>query len=308
MDAPARARWRWAWFCPRCGAHNPAAAEKCEECDLDHKLLNASGPSLSHACGVASPGWAAYCIGCGDELADQAIEEPEEEAARAPAPAPRVRTADLPRLRRPHRILPSSDGPPEGLTLTRHVLLERTAGRTDRPEPFRLLAILLVAALALGLLVRVLATPGDGAFAFVRAYRLPGQAFDGLAVLEGLHRLLAPAPTPPSWAIRVERVELARPNGQPRLLAVRAAVRNSGSSSGTLNPADVRLVDANGLDLPAGEASTALARAAGLAPLGQPIAAGSESSTLLVFELTGEPREPRLKLPGAEAALQIPSG
>ena len=79
MESPVRSRWRWAWFCPRCGVHNPAAAERCEDCDLEHALLNAPGPSTLHACGVASPGWAAYCIGCGDPL--PVGSPPEEQVA-----------------------------------------------------------------------------------------------------------------------------------------------------------------------------------------------------------------------------------
>src|SRR5579884_3617618 len=73
MDAQQPSRWRWAWFCPRCGVHNLAAAEACEGCGLDHALIGAPGATVLHSCGVAAPGWAAYCIGCGAALRAHAL-------------------------------------------------------------------------------------------------------------------------------------------------------------------------------------------------------------------------------------------
>lgn len=292
MDASARARWRWAWFCPRCGEHNPAAADQCEGCDLEHALLNAPGPSAVHACGVASPGWAAYCIGCGDPLPPGGAEPPVP-------PRPRTRTADLPRRpRQPHRILPPSDGPAEGITLSRHVLLERAAERAIRPAPVRVLALALVAAIAFGLLLKALATPGDGMLALARAHQVPSRGFDALYLLEGIHRLLAPAPTGPAWTARIERAERSE-----KLLVLRVGLRNGGTSSAPLAPGDVHLVDGRGLDVTASGASPALARAANLTPLGDPIGAGTEVTTLVVFDVATQSDDLRLKLPGAEAPI-----
>src|SRR5579884_989936 len=211
MDAQLPSRWRWAWFCPRCGVHNPAAAAACEGCGLDHALIGAPGPVVRHSCGVAAPAWAAYCIGCGEALnapaAEAAGTEPEDGNSpggptrsragdkQAIDPADELadrdavfvhdvsepqtpRDLDAPPLPPPRqrRILPASDGPAEGLTLSRHLLLERAVEpRPHWSERFRLLLVVLIVALSTGLVVRALAAPDDGTINFLRAHAVPGR-------------------------------------------------------------------------------------------------------------------------------------
>jgi hypothetical protein len=316
MDAQQPSRWRWAWFCPRCGVHNLAAAEACEGCGLDHALIGAPGATVLHSCGVAAPGWAAYCIGCGaalrsrapDAIGDDEVAAADESADAALAP----RDLDLPPLPppRPRRILPASDGPAEGLTLTRHALLERAVERPGRADRLRLLLVAVIVVLSTGLVVRVLATSDDQTIASLRAHALPvrGSA-EALSLLEVLHRLLAgqAAAQSPAWALRVERVEAAPNGSQGRWLVVRLALRNNGGAPAQLAPGDVRLVDPAGREQAASDASTAVARAAGVVPLGVPIAAGQEATTIAVFAVPNDLREARLRAGGAEVAVAIPA-
>ncbi|HEV8633648.1 MAG TPA: hypothetical protein VG370_05315 [Chloroflexota bacterium] len=196
MDAPEETRW--AGFCPRCGARNPAAADTCRRCGLAHASPEPAGADVVHGCGAAGPAWAVYCIGCGERLVASAAPASETDG---PSLAPRTQegdaAADPPRPRgRPRHILPARAGPAEGISLSRHVLLERSSTRRTRSESFRLLAAVLIVVLTVGLIVRALAMPGQDVLALVRAHPVPGRgAALAVAAIDGLHRLLAGTPT-----------------------------------------------------------------------------------------------------------------
>src|SRR5437870_1882427 len=100
MDASAAHQEGRAWYCPRCGAHNTADADACGACALGPDELDRHALLVVHACGVATPDWSTFCIGCGVRL--------------IPLPPPR------PRPRRPRHIMPAGDGSPEGLPMSRH--------------------------------------------------------------------------------------------------------------------------------------------------------------------------------------------
>ena len=174
MDAAA-SKERDARYCPRCGAHNHADADACGAGGLGPEQLDDAGRLVVHPCGDATPEGSTFCIGCGVRLV---------------APEP-------PEPRRPRHILPAGDGSPEGLTMTRHVLLERVPAQASGAERMRFYGVLLACLLALGLVVRALAAPGDDVLALVRAHRIPGRGGDlAVSAIAGLHHLLAPPVRP----------------------------------------------------------------------------------------------------------------
>jgi hypothetical protein len=166
---------RDAWFCPRCGARSHDDADACAAGPPGPEQDDRTARLVVHRCGVATPDWSTFCVGCG---------------ARLVAPGP-------PRPPRKRDILPPGDGSPEGLSMSRHVLMERQPAQTGRAERVRFYGLLLAALLALGLMARALAIPGDDVLALVRAHRIPGRGGDvAVGAIEGLHHLLAPPATP----------------------------------------------------------------------------------------------------------------
>ena len=122
-------------------------------------------------------------------------EDPGREAD-GPSAVPQRREVDPADPPRRRHILPASAGSAEGISLSRHVLLERSSAPRAQRVSLRLLAVVLIAALTVGLIGRALAAPGDDVLALVRAHPIPGRgAAVAIAALEGLHRLLAGSPT-----------------------------------------------------------------------------------------------------------------